>query len=169
METNLLARLRQVRLVVMDVDGVLTDGGMFYTEEGEAFKKFNARDGMGISLLQKSGIMTAIVTSERTAFGTRRAEKLGIVEVHTDAQDKFAVVREICQRHGLGLHEVCYIGDDINDLAALQAVGFACVVADGLPSPKAAAHYVTHARGGEGAVREVCELIVEARRTTPNG
>lgn len=156
------AILRHIRLFATDVDGVLTDAGMYYSETGDEWKKFNTRDGMGIKLLQKAGLITAIVTQERTKLVARRAEKLAIPEVHQGIMDKLDVIRAMAHRHGLSLEQVAYIGDDVNDLEALKAVGFSAAPADGLPQVLQAVDYVCRKRGGEGAVREVVEMILDA-------
>ncbi len=158
------SRLKRIRLFAMDVDGVLTDAGMYYGESGDEWKKFNTRDGMGIKLLQKAGFITAIVTQERTKLVTRRAEKLTIPEVHQGVMDKLSLVREMADRHGLLLAQVAYIGDDINDLETLKAVGFSASPADGRPQVIAAVDYVCSKQGGEGAVREMIELILGAQQ-----
>ena len=155
--------LRQIRLFATDVDGVLTDAGMYYAESGDEWKKFNTRDGMGIKLLQRAGIITAIVTQERTKLVARRAEKLAIPEVHQGVMDKLSLIREMAARHALTLEQVAYIGDDINDLETLNAVGFSAAPADGMPQVMAAVDYVCLKKGGEGAVREVIEMILEAQ------
>ncbi len=155
--------LERIRLFATDVDGVLTDAGMYYAESGDEWKKFNTRDGMGIKLLQKSGIITAIVTQERTKLVARRAERLTIPEVHQGVMDKLSLVREMAARHGLSLEQVAYIGDDVNDLEALKAVGFSATPADGMPQVAAVVDYVCSKKGGEGAVREIIEMILEAR------
>jgi len=155
--------LSQIRLFATDVDGVLTDAGMYYSETGDEWKKFNTRDGMGIKLLQRAGIITAIVTQERTKLVARRAEKLAIPELHQGVMDKLTVIREMAARHGLSLKEVAYIGDDVNDLEALKAVGFSASPADGLPDILAAVDYVCRKKGGEGAVREIIEMILKAQ------
>lgn len=156
-------RLRKVRIVIMDVDGVLTDAGMYYTESGDEFKKFNTRDGHGITLLHATGIKTALVTRERTPIVTRRAAKLGITEVHQGALDKLPVVKAILGKHGVGRAEACYIGDDVGDREVMGYVGLAVAVADALPPIRRVAHYVTRTKGGDGAVREVCDLILAAQ------
>lgn len=156
-------RLRKVRMVIMDVDGVLTDAGMYYTESGDEFKKFSTRDGHGITLLHAAGIKTALVTRERTPIVTRRAAKLGITEVHQGAFDKLPVVKALLEKHGVAPEEACYIGDDVGDGEVMGHVGFAAAVADALPQIKKVARYVTRKKGGEGAVREVCDLLLEAR------
>ena len=155
--------LQAIRLFATDVDGVLTDAGMYYAESGDEWKKFNTRDGMGLKLLQKAGIITAIVTQERTKLVARRAEKLAIPELHQGVLDKLSLVREMAARHGLTLSQVAYIGDDVNDLETLQHVGFSATPADGMPPIVALVDYVCQQKGGEGAVREICEMILEAQ------
>ena len=161
--TSLSRALKCVRLFATDVDGVLTDGGMYYSESGDELKKFNTRDGMGIKLLQRAGLITALITMEETKLVMRRAEKLAIPEVHQGARDKPAVLRALAARHGLTLEEMAYIGDDVNDLEALKAVGFSAAPADGHPSVLKAVRYVCQKKGGEGAVREVVDLILAAQ------
>lgn len=167
--TSLHATLQNIRLLATDVDGVLTDAGMYYSESGDELKKFNTRDGMGIKLLQKAGLITAIVTQERTKLVARRAEKLTIPELHQGVMDKLAVIREMAERYGLSLRQIAYIGDDINDLEALKAVGFSASPADGMPVVQSAVTYVCKLKGGEGAVREVVELILDAQRKPAQG
>lgn len=157
------SRLQKIRILATDVDGVLTDAGMYYSESGDEWKKFNTRDGMGIKLLQKAGFVTAIVTQERTKLVARRAEKLAIPELHQGVMDKLSLLRELVARHGLSLSQVAYIGDDVNDLEALQAVGFSAAPADGMPGIRAAVDYVCDKKGGEGCVRELAELLLQAQ------
>ena len=140
---------------------------MYYSESGEEFKKFNTRDGMGIKLLQRAGLITAIVTQERTKLVAWRGEKLTIPEVHQGVMDKLSLVREMAGRHGLSMNEIAYIGDDINDLATLKAVGFSATPADGMPVVAKAVDYVCDKKGGEGAVREIIEMILEAQHKAP--
>ncbi|HKP00204.1 MAG TPA: HAD hydrolase family protein [Nitrospiraceae bacterium] len=168
--SNLLRkRLSQIRLFATDVDGVLTDAGMYYAESGDEWKKFNTRDGMGIKLLQRAEIITAIVTQERTKLVARRAEKLVIPELHQGVMDKLLCIREMAARHGMTLSQVAYIGDDINDLEALKAVGFSASPADGMPHVTAVVDYVCQKKGGEGAVREIVEMILEAKKSKVEG
>jgi len=155
--------LRDIRLFATDVDGVLTDAGMYYSESGDEWKKFNTRDGMGIKLLQRAGLITAIVTQERTRMVARRAEKLAIPELHQGIMDKLTVVREMATRHGLTLRQVAYIGDDVNDIETLKAVGFSASPADGLPQVLRVVDYVCRKKGGEGAVRELADMILGAQ------
>lgn len=156
-------QLRAIRIVATDVDGVLTDAGMYYAECGEELKKFNTRDGMGLKLLQKAGLVTAIVTQENTKLVARRGEKLAIPEVHQGVYDKRSVLQAMAGRYGVTLAEVAYLGDDVNDLEALQAVGFSATPADGHASVKKVVGYICQAKGGEGAVREVADMILAAQ------
>ncbi|MFZ1803877.1 MAG: HAD-IIIA family hydrolase [Nitrospira sp.] len=167
-EKSIRSLLQEIRLFATDVDGVLTDAGMYYSESGDEWKKFNTRDGMGIKLLQKAGLITAIVTQERTRLVARRAEKLAIPELHQGVMDKLSVIREMAVRHGISLQQVAYIGDDVNDIEALQAVGFSAAPADGLPQVLKVVDYVCRQKGGEGAVRELAEMILLARPETKN-
>jgi len=158
-----IAILRRIRVFATDVDGVLTDAGMYYAESGEELKKFNTRDGMGIKLLQAAGLVTAFVTKEKTAIVERRAAKLAVPEVHLGSEDKRHVLQDLATRHGCTLDEVAYVGDDVNDLDALQAVGFSAAPADAIPAVKQVVHYVCRKKGGEGAVRELADMILAAR------
>ena len=123
---------------------------------------------MGIKLLQRIGVITAIVTQERTKLVARRAEKLTIPELHQGVMDKLSLIRQMADRHGLTLEQVAYIGDDINDLEALKAVGFSGAPADAMPHVKSVVHYVCEKKGGEGAVREMIELILQAQASGRN-
>ena len=157
-------RARRVRLLCVDVDGVLTDAGMYYGPDGEVLKKFNTRDGMGLERVREAGVAVAIISGEDSAIVHARATKLKIDDVFSGAADKRLAIDQLCARHGLGVDEVAFIGDDLNDLPALECVGLACAVADAAEPVKAVAHYVTERRGGDGAVREVCELLIAARQ-----
>jgi len=157
-------RARRVRLLCVDVDGVLTDAGMYYGPDGEVLKKFNTRDGMGLARVREAGVAVAIISGEDSAIVHARATKLKIDDVFSGAADKRLAIDQLCARHGLGMDEVAFIGDDLNDLPALESVGLACAVADAAEPVKAVAHYVTERRGGDGAVREVCELLIAARQ-----
>jgi len=153
--------VKDIKLFCMDVDGVLTDGGMYYSESGDELKKFNTRDGHGAQLLREAGIKTAIITNENTKIVERRAQKLKIDEVHQGAGDKGKIIEELSSRLGIPLAQTAYIGDDINDIGAMGKVGLPIAVADAHEKAKAAAQLVTKAKGGEGAVREAAEYILE--------
>ena len=153
-----------MRLLCVDVDGVLTDAGMYYGPDGEVLKKFNTRDGMGLARVREVGVAVAIISGEDSAIIHARAAKLKIDDVFCDASNKRLAIDELCTRHGIELEQVAFIGDDLNDLPALECVGLACAVADAAEPVQAVAHYVTQRRGGDGAVREVCELIIASHR-----
>ena len=155
--------LKRIRLFATDVDGVLTDGGMYYAESGDELKKFNTRDGMGIKLLQRAGLITALITQEETKLVARRGEKLAIPEIHQRVFDKLSRLREIATRNQIALEDVAYMGDDVNDLETLQAVGFSATPADGVVSVRKQVDYVCRLKGGEGAVREVADMILAAQ------
>lgn len=163
MSPDVRARARKIKLVAMDVDGVLTDAGMYYTETGDELKKFNTRDGMGVALVRQAGLKTAILTSESTEIVKRRGAKLRIDHVYIGVQDKLTQMRWLLEQLGLTLDEVAYIGDDVNDYELLSHVGLAATVKDASRLPKSVAHLITEAKGGEGAVRELCEIILEAQ------
>ena len=152
-----------IRLFLSDVDGVMTDAGMYYTESGDEFKKFNTHDGMGFQLLREAGIATGIVTSENTNMVTRRAEKLKVDFLYQGKRDggKLAAAVEMCEKQGISIKEVAYIGDDINCLNLLSAVGLAACPANAVEKVKAIPGIVQlNKAGGEGAVREFIELIL---------
>ncbi len=156
-------RLRAVRAVLLDVDGVLTDASMYYGDDGTEFKRFNTRDGMGIALLQQAGIVVGLVTQERSPIVGRRARKLKIDHVYEGVSDKGAALDEICRDLGCPAQAIAYVGDDLNDREIMRRVGLAVAVADAAPEVKRIAHLVTRARGGHGAVREVCNLLARRR------
>jgi N-acylneuraminate cytidylyltransferase len=158
--TNIERLFRSVKLLITDNDGVLTDGGMYYSEKGDELKKFNTKDGMGVQMLREIGINTVIITGEKVELVKKRAEKLGIKEIYMGIKDKAPLVRKIAESHSLNLEEIAYIGDDVNDLEAIKIVGLGCSVEDGMERVKDAAKYVTRAKGGQGALREVAELII---------
>lgn len=151
-----------IKLFITDVDGTLTDGGMYYSENGDELKKFNTRDGMGLQLLQKRGVKVGIVTSENTQMVERRAAKLKVDYLRQGKRDggKLAVVKEICDEMGISLQEVAYIGDDVNCKDLLMSVGFAACPADAMDEIKAIPNiHIMTKKGGEGCVREFVELI----------
>lgn len=152
-----------MRLLVTDVDGTLTDSGMYYTAEGEVMKKFSTRDGMGITLLQRAGIPTAIMTTEDSPIVLARAKKLRIEHVIIGARNKKAALLELSEKVGIPLDEIAYIGDDINDANPIQMCGVSACPADAVETIASLAGYRCKARGGEGAVREFAEYILQAQ------
>ncbi len=155
--------LRDLKLFATDVDGVLTDAGMYYGESGEELKKFHTRDGMGMKLLQAEGVITAIITMENTKIVERRGIKLGIPEVFQGAKDKVSVLLNLSEKYGIPFGQMAYIGDDVNDVEALKAVGYAAAPADCVEEVRQVVHYVCKKNGGEGAVREVIDRILAAK------
>ena len=150
-------------MLCVDVDGVLTDAGMYYGPDGEVLKKFNTRDGMGLERVRQAGVAVAIISGEDSAIVHARAAKLKIDDVFCGASNKRLAIDALCQKHRLELDEVAFVGDDLNDLPALESVGLACAVADAAEAVKAVAHYVAQRRGGDGAVREICDFLIAAR------
>jgi len=158
-----VARARQVRLMVFDVDGVLTDGSLHFGADGELIKTFNVLDGHGIKLLQQSGVITAIISARQSALVARRAADLGIVHVQQGVHDKLSGYRALLQECGVAAEHSGFIGDDVIDLPVLTRVGFAASVPNGHPEVRSRVHYVTTARGGQGAVRELCDFILRSQ------
>lgn len=157
-------RARPIRLLLTDSDGVLTDNGVYYSAAGEEMKRFSIRDGMGVERLRVfAGVEVGIITGERSGAVQRRAEKLGITELHLGIRDKPAVLDEVLARLGLTADQVAYIGDDTNDVAVMQRVGLAACPADATPFARAVAHYVCPSPGGHGAFRDFAELIIAAK------
>ncbi|WP_153463205.1 MULTISPECIES: acylneuraminate cytidylyltransferase [Sediminibacillus] len=159
-KNELEEKVKNIKLVAMDSDGVLTDAGMYYTEQGDEIKKFNTKDGMGVSLLHAKGIKTAIITGENSKAVKRRGEKLGIEQVYLGVKNKVKVIDELAAFYNLTYQEIAYIGDDINDLEVLRKVGLSFSVEDALSLIKNEVDYVTAAKGGQGAVREVTEFFL---------
>ena len=156
-------RARAVRLMVFDVDGILTDGSLWYGENGDAVKPFNALDGHGLRLLREQGIRVAWVSGRKSAITARRAAELGIAPALQGIRDKLTTVEEIAREAGLSLQAVGYMGDDIIDLPVLQRVGFAASVPNAPFYISQTAHWVSTLNGGSGAVRECCDLILAAQ------
>ena len=151
---------KNIKMLLTDCDGVLTDGGMYYFENSYEGKKFNTKDGMGVQLLRNHGIRFGIITGEKSLLVQRRAEKLEADECYIGVKDKASVLDEICRKYGYSEKEIAYVGDDLNDIAILQKVGLPCAVADSCVAVKKKAIYVTKAIGGKGAIREVAELLI---------
>jgi 3-deoxy-D-manno-octulosonate 8-phosphate phosphatase (KDO 8-P phosphatase) len=142
------------------VDGVLTDGGVWWGPDGEEWKRFHFADIMGMSLARKSGMVIALISGENSPLVDRLAAKLGIADVHKDCKDKASALRAFSERHGLRLQEICFIGDDVNDLPALNIVGLSGCPADPRASIRASCRVVTKLGGGNGAVREVVDMLL---------
>ena len=165
MKPEVAARARKIRLLVMDVDGVLTDGRMVLSATGDELKMFHTHDGIGLALAHRAGLRTAMVTGETSPIAKARSEKLGVNRVLLGVRRKGDAVTELLDDFGLSSAALAYIGDDLLDIPALQLAGLAVAVADAVPEVHAVSHVITAARGGHGAVRECVELILRAQGT----
>ena len=162
---DVYSRARAVRLVVFDVDGVLTDGSLYFHDNGSETKVFDVRDGHGLKMLQASGVALAIITSRRSTCVARRAENLGIELLFQGIERKLSTFQELAASLGLEARHCAYMGDDWVDLPVLTRCGLALSVPEAPASVRSRVHYVTQAGGGRGAVREACELIMQAQGT----
>ncbi|MDX6574195.1 MAG: 3-deoxy-D-manno-octulosonate 8-phosphate phosphatase phosphatase [Blastocatellia bacterium] len=156
-------RARRIKLLLMDCDGVLTDGRLELLENGDEQKTFHARDGQGISLFHRAGLKTGIISGRTSSAVERRAQDLDMTYVRQYAKDKIAALDEILALANVSLHECAYIGDDLADIPVMHRVEFAVAVADAAVETRQAAHFVTEQKGGHGAVREVTDLILKAQ------
>ena len=163
MSNELLQRARAVKLAIFDVDGVLTDGRLYFLPDGSEFKTFNTLDGHGIKMLIASGVQTAIISGRKTPVVERRAQNLGIQHLFQGREDKLVVLDGLLAELGLSYEQVAYLGDDLPDLPVIRRVGLGMAVASADGFLRQHAHGVTQARGGEGAAREFCELILRAQ------
>jgi 3-deoxy-D-manno-octulosonate 8-phosphate phosphatase (KDO 8-P phosphatase) len=161
---TLIERANDIRLLVLDVDGVLTDGRLYFTARGEEMKCFHVRDGAGIVQLLRGGLQVAVISGRDSRAVDRRMSELGVTWIRQGVEDKLTALRELLDILGLTPQSVACMGDDLADLPLLEAARLAVTVADGHPSVKSRAHFITQATGGQGAVREVCDLILEAQR-----
>ena len=157
------ARAARIRLAAFDVDGVLTDGRLVYGAQGEETKSFHVHDGLGLKLLKAHGIEVALITSRSSRAVEQRASELGIEQVHQGAGDKLAQLRELCAVYSLPIEACAFTGDDLPDLAPMAHAGLAIAVANAHPWVLVRAHWRTARRGGDGAVREVCDLLLGAQ------
>ena len=156
-------KLKHIRLLLLDVDGVMTDGSIIYDGSGLETKCFNVRDGHGIKMLQRHGIEVGIITGRTSIVVDIRAKELGISLVYQGALKKLESYTDVKEKTGLDDSQIAYMGDDVIDVPVLRRVGFAAVPLDGLPEVRAVAHYVSACGGGRGAVREVCDMILKGR------
>jgi len=164
---SLKAKAKKIRMLLLDVDGVLTDGRIILDNQGNEIKAFHVRDGHGIKLAQRAGIIIGIITGRKAEVVNVRARELGIDEVHQGAHEKIKVFEAICTKYRLQDDEVAFIGDDIVDAAILQRVGLAVVVADADPSVRPFADLITEANGGRGAVREAINFLLQSQGRPP--
>ena len=153
-------KCKKIKIILTDVDGVLTDGGMYYTPTGDTIKKFHARDGMGVNLLKKSEIPTIIVTKEKTKMVKNWAKKMNISYVYDGIQEKEKILPEICKKYSVTSSQIAYVGDDVNDIGLLKKVGFSATPNDGIMDAQNIVDYVCKKKGGDGVLREVADIIL---------
>jgi 3-deoxy-D-manno-octulosonate 8-phosphate phosphatase (KDO 8-P phosphatase) len=164
-ETELMARAQQIRLLVLDVDGVLTDGRLYYGASGEQLKVFNTLDGHGLKMLQKSGVQVALITGRRGEAILQRARDLGITLIQQGREDKFQALQELLLGTDYQLQQIACMGDDWPDLTVMRRVGLALTVPNAHKTLLEYADWCSHSKGGEGGVREACDLIMRAQNT----
>jgi 3-deoxy-D-manno-octulosonate 8-phosphate phosphatase (KDO 8-P phosphatase) len=159
-QDSLMKRVKKIRLVIFDVDGVLTDGGLYHTSDGQEIKRFHSRDGLGIRLLKDNGIATAIITGRQSNVVAHRAKELAIDHVHQGKRHKTEAFLSLCEELSLSADEVAFMGDDLIDLPVMSRVGLALAVQDAHDDVLKHAHWVSQYGGGKGAAREACEMIL---------
>lgn len=164
--SDIRKKCSNIKIVMSDVDGVLTDGGMYYSDKGDVMKKFHTRDGMGVSLLRKNGIPTIIITKEKTKIVRMWAKRMKIEKLHDGILQKETIVERLCETFNVKTNELAYIGDDVNDLKIMSTVGFSAVPADATIEAKQITDYICKSRGGEGVLREITDLILSVRFST---
>ena len=159
---DILEKASRIKLVIFDVDGVLTDGSLFLSDDGQEYKAFNSKDGFGMRLLQDAGIDIAIITGRESTLVKLRMKELGITQVMQGRREKGPALDEMMEKTGLTIEQIAYVGDDVVDLPIMSRVGLSIAVQDARPIVKKHAHWITESVGGRGAGRDVCELILEA-------
>jgi len=157
-------KIRKINLIISDVDGVLTDGGMYYSSDGEIMKKFNTKDGMGVELLKNHDIQTVLITKEQNNIVKKRADKLKIKDVYMGIKNKEILLPQITKKFVITNDEIAYIGDDVNDVSIMKKVGFTACPANAIDSVKEIVDYVCTKNGGEGSFREVVDLILSIKQ-----
>ena len=163
MNKKIIQQCRKIKVVITDVDGVLTDGGMFYSHEGDIMKKFHTRDGMGVTLLRKNNIPTIIITKEKNKIISKWAKKMGIETVYDGILRKEKALSEITKKMNVSESELCYIGDDVNDIEILKKVGLSVCPYDAIELAKKISNIITKSKGGEGVLREVADTILSIK------
>ena len=163
MNQEVRKRIKKIKLIATDVDGVLTDGGMYYSSKGDVLKKFHARDGMAVSILKKNTIPTVIITKEKNQIVKKWSSKMNIDKLFDGVKNKEEIVSKLCKSYGLSENNIAYIGDDVNDLEILKKTGFAATPKDGNLEVKKIVDYICKNRGGEGVLREICDLIISIK------
>jgi 3-deoxy-D-manno-octulosonate 8-phosphate phosphatase (KDO 8-P phosphatase) len=162
---EVLARAKAIKLVIFDVDGVMTDGGLTIGDDGQEYKTFNTQDGLGMKLLKASGVQMAIITGRTSNVVKQRSESTGVAHFYQGVDDKLAAFKDLIAKLNMTAEETAFMGDDVVDMPPMLRCGLAVCVPAAPQSVKARAHYVTQKEGGRGAVRELCELIMQAQGT----
>ncbi len=160
---DILEKAAQIKLVIFDVDGVLTDGGLFFGDDGQEYKAFYSRDGLGIKMLQRTGVEVGVITARESQVVIHRMQNLGIEHLYQGRLDKISAYEDMIEKLGVTHSQTAYVGDDVVDLPVMQQAGLAVAVADAHPFVKQHAHWTTQHGGGRGAARDVCELILQAQ------
>ena len=163
MNQKVRKRIKKIKLIATDVDGVLTDGGMYYSSKGDVLKKFHARDGMAVSILKKNTIPTVIITKEKNQIVKKWSSKMNIDKLFDGVKNKEEVVSKLCKSYGLSENNIAYIGDDVNDLEILKRIGFSVTPKDGNIEVKKIVDYICKRGGGEGVLREICDLVTSVK------
>lgn len=154
-------KIKKIRIVISDVDGVLTDGGMYYSEKGEALKKFNTKDGMGVELLRNKNIKTILITKEISDITRKRAKKIKVEKLYEGIINKEEILPKICSKYDVNPNQIAYIGDDVNDFKIMKKVGLTCCPQDSVPEIKKIVNYVSEYKGGEACFRNFADLIIK--------
>ena len=155
--------IKRIKIVASDVDGVLTDGGMYYSSKGDVQKKFHARDGMGISILKRNKIPTIIITKEKNNIVKKWTSKMNVDRLFDGIKNKEILIPKLCSLYNLNKENIAYIGDDVNDLEIMKKIGFSVVPKDGNLEVKKIANHICKSNGGEGVLREICDLIISTK------
>ncbi|MBD3296643.1 MAG: HAD-IIIA family hydrolase [Candidatus Omnitrophica bacterium] len=160
---EIIEKAEKIKVLILDVDGVLTDGSLIYTRKGEEIKKFNVNDGLGVLLIRRAGIRTVILTAKASPMVRKRAKDLKVDKVFQNFHDKGAALKKILRKFRAGPEQICFIGDDVIDIPVLRRVGLAVSPPGAMHEAREVAHLITARPGGAGAVREVCELILRSQ------
>ena len=160
---DVIKRAQKIKLIIFDVDGVMTDGKILIGSQGELCKSFDAQDGLGITLLRKNGIKSAIITGRESEIVKIRAKELSIDDVFQGAKDKLIALYALKEKHNLFFDEIAYVGDDLIDIPVMKNIGLACTVLNARPEVKGIAHFISDYQGGDGAIRQIAEVILKAQ------
>lgn len=157
---------KNIKLVAFDVDGVMTDGSLTFLEDGREIKTYNAKDGLGIVMLGKANIITSIITARNNNVVKLRAQQLDIKELYMGQKNKILAIEELCKKYNIKQDEIAYMGDDLPDICVLKEIGLKCCPKDAVKEVKAVCNFISNFKGGKGAVRELCDFILESQNIT---